>query len=109
MIREIHAKNPQKIAFLIRIMFIATGLKEYVLAYLNNPFSVYVIAGIFVRGIFNLQYVVIGVQFGKLEDYLNDNRTWYDKSNFERVSFILMSGLVVLSMLAIPWVGRLFN
>ena len=96
-------------AFFTRITFVSTGLKDYILAYVNNPFPNFLVSAIVMHGYYTAEATFIGNQFGKLEGYLNDERSWSNKSTLEQVSLILMSIFIVISLLAVTWVGRIIH
>ena len=58
-IKEESQSNPWRTAFLTRMIFIGAGMKDYILAVIENPFPSYLASSFVLNGFFTIESVLI--------------------------------------------------
>ena len=96
---------PYKTAFLTRIIFISAGLKEYILALIGNPYPSFIISGLFVHGFFVLEAVLIAQGITNIQEFLDSKKTWAQKSFIEKLSFVMVLVLIVVTVVIMGVIG----
>ena len=98
-------EGPYRTAFLTRFIFITAGLKEYILALIDNPYSSFIISGFFVHGFYVLEAVLIAQGISNIQEFLESKKTWAEKSGIEKFSFIMVLVLIVFTIVLMSVIG----
>lgn len=102
---EENKSHPWMTAFFTRVIFISAGLKDYILSLISNPFSSYFVSALFLHSFYIGEAVLIAEEFSQIENYINDNKSWSQKSQMEKISMISMLVFIILTFAIITLVG----
>lgn len=97
--------HPWRIAFITRIIFISAGLKDYILAVIDNPFPSFIISAISLHIFFTLESILIAKEISSLDNFLLNERNWYQISIYEKISFILVFLFIIITIILVIYIG----
>ena len=80
-------------------------MKDYILALINSPFIPFIISATFLHGFFCLESVLIAREFREIEDFMTNNKSWSQKSIFEKLSLILLIFFVIFTLMFATYLG----
>lgn len=85
------SKNePFKTAFLTRLLFIPAGIKNYILASIDNSAISYFVSGFVMHSFYVLESILIARELSEVEQLLTHSQKWSDKSVTQKASFIIV-------------------
>ena len=89
--------NSFKISCIIRCLFIAGGLKDYILVILNIPFFHFFFSSVIFNGFFALIYAGIGCEFDEIEKFMKNPKNFQQKSFTEKICLFFIFFSIALS------------
>ena len=90
--------SPYKTAFLARMLFIPAGIKNYILALIDNPARSYFLSGLVLHLVYILEASLVAQELSEIEQILNHNRSWSQKAIGEKISFVVVLCLILFTI-----------
>ena len=100
-------KSPWRTAFLTRLIYLPTGIKEYLLVIINNPFPSFVVSSLMVHAIYIIELLMISNEIEEIKEFFTRKKSWSEKSTFEKTSFIFVFILIVLTVSVMGYISYL--
>lgn len=98
-------KNPFRVAFLCRIIFVASGFKDYILALIDNPFGSFITSAIFIHSFFVFLFVLIAAKITEMKTFFEDKNNWEQKPLVDKIEFVVVFVLIVFTFIFTVFVG----
>ena len=100
-------KSPWRTAFLTRLIYLPTGIKEYLLVIIKNPFPSFAVSSLIVHAIYIIELLMISNEIEELKDFFTKKKSWSNKSTFEKASFIFVFALIILTVSFMAYISYL--
>jgi hypothetical protein len=99
-LREYSKQKPWKTAFLTRFLFIAAGVKEYILALIDNPYWPFIGSACCLHTMWILEVCFIHMEIGEISSFMDRGSTpWAKRSLTEKIYTIF--GFVIIGFTVI--------
>ena len=99
-------EQPWKTAFLTRFLFIAAGVKEYILALIDNPFWPFIGSACCLHSLWILEVCFIHLEVGEISSFMDRGSTpWADRSFTEKVYTVLGFLVIGFTVLFMAFLG----
>ena len=98
-------KNPFKVAFLCRIIFVASGFKDYILALIDNPFKSFITSAICVHGFFVILFVLIAEKITEMKSFFENKDNWESKPLIDKIEFVVVFLLILFTFIFTIFLG----
>lgn len=100
------SKNePFKTAFLTRLLFIPAGIKNYILATIDNSAISYFTSGIVMHSFYVMESILIAKELSEVEQLLTHSQNWSDKTAMQKASFIIVLCFILFTFSFVIAVG----
>lgn len=87
--------EPFKTAVVTRLLLIPNGLKNYVLMAIDNPPASYFISGFVFHALFIIEVILVASQFSQIEEFFSKEKSWEEKTDAQKWTFVVFSVFVV--------------
>lgn len=104
-IKEESLRSPWKTAFLTRILYMPTGLKDYILVMVNNPFPSFLVSSILVHCLYVVELLIVSSELKSIGELFRKGKTWGDKSSSEKFTFLFGFAMVVFTMVTMGYLS----
>ena len=105
-LRKYSREKPWKTAFLTRFLFIAAGLKEYVLALIDNPFLAFIGSACCLHTMWILEVCFIHMEIGEISSFMDRGSTpWSKRSLTEKIYTIVVFVIIVFTVVFMGFLG----
>ena len=108
-IKEESAKTPWKTAFITRILYIPTGLKDYILVMVNNPFSCFIVSSFIVHALYVIELLIVASELQSINDLFNKGKGWSEKNKSEKFSFMFGLIMVIITLAIMSYLSYWAN
>lgn len=106
-LRKESTKRPWRSAFLTRLVYLPTGLKEYILVLSNNPFKSFAVSSLIVHGIYIAELLMVCSEIEEVRELFKGGKKWGDKGIGEKVGFVFVLFLVGLTVALMGYLSYL--
>jgi uncharacterized membrane protein YdjX (TVP38/TMEM64 family) len=95
-LRNYSREKPWKTAFLTRFLFIAAGLKEYVLALIDNPFKSFIFSATCLHTMWILEVCFIHMEIGEISSFMDRGSTPWSKRSLTEKIYTVVGFLIII-------------
>ena len=104
-IKKEAVEHPWRTSFITRVLYIPTGLKDYILVMVDCPFKPYIISSIIVYSKYILQMIAVAYQFRNIQDLFDEENSWEHKNRFQKFVFVISILVFLIVMGLITYLG----
>ena len=98
--------NPYKISFLTRFLFIAAGLKDYILALIDNPFTSYMVTALCAHTFFIMEVLLVHKEINEISSFAEHKSIpWKEKTISQKISSLFFAFLLVFTISVMVYLG----
>lgn len=109
-IKEQSIKHPWKTAFIARLLYIPTGLKDCILVMVDIPIKQYIISAIVIHAQYVAELIAVTYQLRNIHDMFGEEKSWRDKTKLEKcifgLSFVLVAIMIGLMAFISYWAKK---
>ena len=98
--------KPYKTAFIVRFLFIPSGIKDYILAAMDNPFEPFMISVLTSHLFYSFEAGIWAKQIQELSNMNEEDRGWSNKTFLEKCIFVFILVFGVLTILFAFYLGN---
>lgn len=102
-------RNSFKISCVVRCLFIAGGLKDYVLSVLEVGFFSFFFSSVLFNAFFAGVYAGIGCEFEEIREFMKNPKDWSEKSLVEKICFFFIFLSITVSVFIFFVLGLWFR
>lgn len=100
------SKNePYKTAFLTRLLFIPAGMKDYILATIDNKAPSFFASAAVLHSFFILESILIARELSEIEQLISHNVNWGDKTAMQKANFVVVLLFITFTVFFVFAVG----
>lgn len=95
-LRNYCKEKPWKTAFLTRFLFIAAGVKEYILGLVDNPFLPFIVTAGCLHTMWILEVCFIHMEIGEISSFMDRGSTPWSKRSFTEKFWTVVGFLIII-------------
>jgi len=97
--------EPYKTAFLTRLLFIPAGMKDYILATIDNKAPSFFSSAAVLHSFYILESILIARELSEIEQLLTHSQKWGEKTAMQKANFLVVLLFIAFTVLFVLAVG----